>query len=145
MSKLCQVLNCQSNSSSTEHYTCKLARRGSARRCPWEKNRILKKKSNFLSLCYPRDTRVLSDFCPFGQAVWAAVAKMKIYERRALLYTHLWSLSKSKFNLKSTASTLLHRLVLLNVCFIYPMSGRHSKNWDRKGWPGSENQMYPCI
>ena len=41
-----------------------------------------------------------------------------------------------------TASTLLHRLFLLSVCFIYPMSGRYSKNWDRKGWPGSEIQMY---
>ena len=36
---------------------------------------------------------------------------------------------------------MLHRLVLLSVCFIYPMSGRYSKNWDRKGWPGSEIQM----
>ena len=46
-----------------------------------------------------------------------------------------------------TASTLLHQLVLLSVCFIYPMSGRYSTNWDRIGWPGSEIQMYygfPC-
>ena len=51
-------------------------------------------------------------------------------------------------NLSLTASTLLHRLVLLSVCFIYPMSGRYSTNWDRKGWPGSEIQMYygcPCF
>ena len=41
-----------------------------------------------------------------------------------------------------TTSTLLHRLVLLSVCFIYPMSGRYSTIWDRKGWPGSEIQMY---
>ena len=50
--------------------------------------------------------------------------------------------SKSKFNLGLTTSTLLHRLVLLSVCFIYPMSGRYNTNWDRKGWPGSEIQMY---
>ena len=41
-----------------------------------------------------------------------------------------------------TMSTLLHWLVLLSVCLIYPMSGRYSTNWDRKGWPGSEIQMY---
>ena len=42
---------------------------------------------------------------------------------------------------------LLPRLVLLSVCFIYPLSGQYSTNWDRKGWPGSEIQMYygcPC-
>ena len=37
-----------------------------------------------------------------------------------------------------TASTLLHWLVLLSVCFIYPMSGKYSKNWDWKDWPSSE-------
>ena len=26
-----------------------------------------------------------------------------------------------------------HRLVLLSVCFICPMSGRYSTKWDRKG------------
>ena len=36
-----------------------------------------------------------------------------------------------------TASTLLHRLVLLIACLINPMSVRYSTNWDRKGWPGS--------
>ena len=41
-----------------------------------------------------------------------------------------------------TASTLLHRLVLLSVCVIYPMFGCYSTNWDRKSWPGSKNQMY---
>ena len=41
-----------------------------------------------------------------------------------------------------TASTLLNRLVLLSVCFIYPMSGRYSTNWDWKGWPGLEIQTY---
>ena len=44
--------------------------------------------------------------------------------------------------LSLTASTLLQRLVLLSDCFIYPMSGRYSTNWDQKGWPGSEIQMY---
>ena len=50
--------------------------------------------------------------------------------------------------LSLTASTLLHRLVLLIVCFINPMSVRYSTNWDRKGWPGSEIKMYygwPCT
>ena len=51
--------------------------------------------------------------------------------------THLWPFSKSKFNL--APSTLLHRLVILSVFFIYPMSGRYSTNWDRKGWPGIGN------
>jgi len=45
-------------------------------------------------------------------------------------------------NLKSDRVNLVARLVLLSVCFIYPMSGRYSTNWDRKGWPGSEIQMY---
>ena len=47
-----------------------------------------------------------------------------------------------------TASTLLHPLVILSVCFIYTMSGCYSTNWDRKGWLGSEIQMYygcPCL
>ena len=63
-------------------------------------------------------------------------------------FMHLWPFSKSKFNLSLTASTLLHRLVLQSVCFIYPMTGRYSTNWDRKSWPGSEIQMYygcPCF
>jgi len=40
-----------------------------------------------------------------------------------------------------TASTLLHQLFLLSVCFIYLMLGRYSTNWDRKCWPSSEIQM----
>ena len=56
--------------------------------------------------------------------------------------THPCPLSKSKFN---TASTLLHRLVLLSVCFINPIYVRYSTNWDRKGWPGSEIKMYYCY
>jgi len=51
-------------------------------------------------------------------------------------------LVKVNSTLSHTASTLLHRLVLLSVCFIYPMSGRYSTNWDQKRWPGSEIQMY---
>ena len=48
--------------------------------------------------------------------------------------------------LSLTASTLLHRLVLLSVRFVNPKSGRYSTNWDRKGWPGSYIQMfYGCI
>ena len=41
-------------------------------------------------------------------------------------------------------STLLHQLVLLIVCFIYPMSGRYSTKWDWKGWPSSE-MYYGCL
>ena len=44
-----------------------------------------------------------------------------------------------------TSSTLLHRLVLLSVCFIYPMSGRYSTIWNRKGWPGSDIQMFGNV
>ena len=35
--------------------------------------------------------------------------------------------------------------LLTGVCFICPMSRRYSTNWDRKGWPGSEIQMYYCC
>ena len=35
--------------------------------------------------------------------------------------------------------------LLPGVCFICPMSRRYSTNWDRKGWPGSEIQMYYCC
>ena len=35
-------------------------------------------------------------------------------------------------------STLLHLLVLLSVCFIYPMFWRYCTNRDRKSWPGLE-------
>ena len=38
----------------------------------------------------------------------------------------------------------MHRLVLLSVCFINPMLGRYSTNWDWKGWPGLEIQIY-CL
>ena len=49
---------------------------------------------------------------------------------------------KVKSTLSVTASTFLHRLVLLSVCFIYHMSRWYSTNWDRNGWPGSGIQMY---
>ena len=63
-------------------------------------------------------------------------------------YANFWSraprtsnpLVKVNITWSLTASTLLQRLVLLSVCFIYPKSGRYSKNWERKGWPGSEIQ-----
>ena len=42
-------------------------------------------------------------------------------------------LVKVNSTLSLTASTLLHSLVLLSVCFIYLMSGRQSTNWDRQG------------
>ena len=44
--------------------------------------------------------------------------------------------------LSLTALTLLHWLARLSFCYIYPMSGRYSTNWDRKGWPCSEIKMY---
>ena len=54
------------------------------------------------------------------------------------LITHRWPFSKSKFILKSD-----------RVNLVAPASPvhRYSKNWDRKGWPSSEIQMYygcPC-
>ena len=49
--------------------------------------------------------------------------------------THLWPFSKSKFNLKSDRVNL--------VALASPVHrARYSTNWDRKGWPGSEIQMY---
>ena len=59
--------------------------------------------------------------------------------------THLCPLSKSiKIQpfWSLTASTLLHWLVLLIVFFFDQMSMRCSTNWDRKGWPGLEIQIY---
>ena len=56
----------------------------------------------------------------------------KLKPRMWMYFTHLWPLSKSK----------------VSVCFMHPMSGRYSTNWDRKGWAGSEIQMYygcPCF
>ena len=53
-----------------------------------------------------------------------------------------YSKSAPKWSIKSARSTLLHRLVLLSVCFINPMSVRYSTNWDQKGWPDSEIKMY---
>ena len=64
-----------------------------------------------------------------------------------LVGTHPWLFSKSKLNPKSDRVNLVAPLVLLNVWIIYPMSRRYSTNWVRKGWPGSEIQMYygcPC-
>ena len=57
------------------------------------------------------------------------------------LTPQIWPFSKSKFNLKSDRVNLVAP-ASTSVCFIYPMSGRYSTNWDRKGWPGSEIQMY---
>ena len=57
--------------------------------------------------------------------------KKNFYGFNLMLRTHLWHLGKSKFNLRSlTASTLLQRLFLLSVSFIFPMSRRYSTNWD---------------
>ena len=49
--------------------------------------------------------------------------------------THLWPFSKSKFNLKSDRVNLVAPASLIHWA-------RYSTNWDRKGWPGSEIQMY---
>ena len=40
-----------------------------------------------------------------------------------------------------TARTSDPLVVLLSVCFIYPLSGRYSTNLDQKGltWPGNSN------
>ena len=54
--------------------------------------------------------------------------------RQCYLNRFVWS--------RLIASTFLHRLGLLSVCFIFPMSGRKCFNWDRKGWPSPEIQMY---
>ena len=53
---------------------------------------------------------------------------------------HPWPSSKSKFIQKSDRVNLVP--TASRVCFIYPMSGRYSTKWDRKGWPDSEIQMY---
>ena len=56
--------------------------------------------------------------------------------------THPWPSSKSKFNLKSDRLNLLwHQLVLLNVCFIYPMSGRFKLGPKRLTRPGNSNVL----
>ena len=60
-------------------------------------------------------------------------------------YTHLCPFSKSKFNLYEAIKSD-------HVNLVAPVSpihrARFSTNWDRKGWPGSEIQMYydcPCL
>ena len=67
--------------------------------------------------------------------------------------SELKSSNISNFNTITLKSIRINRYtewlnpILLSVCFIYPMSGRYSTNRDRKGWPGSEIQMYygcPC-
>jgi len=60
-----------------------------------------------------------------------------------LIYTHLWSFSKSKFNLKSDRVNLVaQRLVLLSVCFIYPMSGRYKLGLKRLTCLGFSNLLW---
>ena len=63
------------------------------------------------------------------------------------LNTHLWLFSKRKFNLKSDRVNLAAPASHIECLLFCPMSGRYSTNWDLKGWPGSEIQMYygcPC-
>ena len=63
---------------------------------------------------------------------------------------HLWSFSKSKFNLKSDRVNLVAPASPID-CLLYLPNVRaiYSTNWDQKGWPGSEIQMYykgcPCF
>ena len=52
--------------------------------------------------------------------------------------THPWLFNKSKFKLKSNRVNLVASASPIEC----PMSGRYSTNWDQKGWPCSENQMY---
>ena len=54
--------------------------------------------------------------------------------------THRWLFSKSKFNLKSDRVNLVTPASPIECLLLFP--GRYSTNWDRKGWPGSEIQMY---
>ena len=55
---------------------------------------------------------------------------------------HLWPFSKSKFNLKSDRVIRVAPASPIEGLPYLPMSGRNSTNWDWKGWPGSEIQMY---
>ena len=77
----------------------------------------------------------------FDKATSRSLTKVIFY--LYIFYTYLWPFSKSKLNLKSDRVNLVApALVLLSVCFIYPMSGQNSTNWNQKGWPGSEIQKY---
>ena len=57
-------------------------------------------------------------------------------------FTHLWPFSKSKFHLKSDRVNLVAPASPIECLLYLPMSGWYCTNWDRKGWPGSEIQMY---
>ena len=50
---------------------------------------------------------------------------------------HLWPFSESKFNLKSDRVNLVAPASPIECLLYLP-----NTNWDRKGWPGSEIQMY---
>ena len=54
---------------------------------------------------------------------------------------HIFSLNRNA-QITFVEETETNYKHMINACFVYPMSGRYSTNWDRKGWPGSEIQMY---
>ena len=95
---------------------------------------------------------ILKEFLQF----FDTVALIKLWNRKTTITNEKESVSRARTSdplvkvnstWSLTASTLLHPLVRLSFCYIYPMSGRHSTNWDRKSWPGLEIQMYygcPC-
>ena len=61
--------------------------------------------------------------------------------------THLWPFRKSKFNLMSDRVNLVAPASPIECLPYLPKIGRYSTNWNRKGWPGFEIQMYygwPC-
>ena len=76
--------------------------------------------------------------------------RRKLHLLHSSTLTQLWPFSKSKFNLKSGRVNLVSPASPFE-CLLYlptrPTSGRYSTKWERKGWPGSEIQMYydcPC-
>ena len=84
-------------------------------------------------------------YCPVCNLVFGLWLKEGYRDRNvkvSINLTHLWPFMKSKFNLKSDRVNVVAPASPLSVCFMYPMSWRYSTIWDRKGWPGSEIQMY---
>ena len=61
---------------------------------------------------------------------------------RCVRSTLLWPLSKSKFNLMSDCVNLIAPGSPIACLPYLPNVWGHSTHWDRKGWPGSEIQMY---
>ena len=53
-----------------------------------------------------------------------------------------WPFSKKKINLKSDRVNLVAPASPIECLLSLPNVRRYSTNWDRKGWPGSEIQIY---